>query len=113
MITSVDKPMLNGCSEPCFTVCSLRPLPCLNFVSFVILSTAKRSKDNEMRELNCVVRLDSGGWCVIVCNTLRGRYGSKDEAIRAAIVEAQKGRAAGLYAAVKVQHTCSSAGQVS
>jgi hypothetical protein len=36
-----------------------------------------------------------------------------NEAIRAAIVEAQKGRAAGLYAAVKVQHTCSSAGQVS
>jgi len=58
-----------------------------------------------MRELNCVVRPDSRGWCVMVGNRLHGRFQRKDDAVRVAIAEAQKGRAAGLYTTVNVMCT--------
>ena len=57
-----------------------------------------------MRELNCVVRPELRGWCLIIRNRVHGRFHSKDDALRAAIDEARKGRATGLYATVKVQH---------
>ena len=57
-----------------------------------------------MRELNCVIMPNSGAWCLIVRDHLHGRFPTKDEALRVAIVEAQKGRAAGFYSLVKVQH---------
>ena len=56
-----------------------------------------------MRELNCLVRPDQRGWCVITRNRLHGRFHRKDDAIRAAIGEARKARAAGFYTTVKVQ----------
>jgi hypothetical protein len=56
-----------------------------------------------MRELHCLVRPDPRGWCVITRNRLHGRFHSKEDAIRAAIGEARKARAAGFYTTVKVQ----------
>ena len=57
-----------------------------------------------MRELNCVIRPYAGGWCLIIRNSLQCRFHNKNEALRAAIIAARKGRAAGFYTAVKVQH---------
>jgi len=58
-----------------------------------------------MRELNCVIMANSQGWLLTV-GTRRGVwFPSKDTALRAAIVEAQAGRAAGFYSSVKVQHS--------
>jgi hypothetical protein len=57
-----------------------------------------------MRELNCLVRPDLRGWCVIIRSRLHGRFHSKDDALRSAIAEARKARSAGFYTTVKVQH---------
>lgn len=57
-----------------------------------------------MRELNCVITPNSQGWLLIVGTRRRGWFPSKDTALRAAIVEAQRVRAAGFYCSVKVQH---------
>jgi hypothetical protein len=57
-----------------------------------------------MRELNCVIVPNSQGWLLLVGLHRRGWFPSKDTALRAAIVEAQRGRAAGFYSSVKVQH---------
>ena len=67
-------------------------------------SSVKRIEDKNMRELNCVVMPNSEGWCLRVRDHLHGRFASKGEALRAAIVEAEKGRAAGFYSLVTVQH---------
>jgi hypothetical protein len=61
-----------------------------------------------MRELNCVVMPSSQGWFLSVGGRLHGCFNGKDQALRAAIIEAQKGRAAGLFSTVKVQHGRSS-----
>jgi hypothetical protein len=58
----------------------------------------------DMRELNCVIIPESPGWLLIVGVHRRGWFASKDRALRAAIGEAQKGRASGLFTSVKVQH---------
>jgi hypothetical protein len=57
-----------------------------------------------MRELNCVIRPSSHGWLLTVGDRRRVWFASKDSALRAAIVEAQRGRAAGFYSSVKVRH---------
>ena len=61
-----------------------------------------------MRELTCMVRPDARGWCVMIRNRLCGRFQSRNEALRAAIAEAQKARAAGFYTTVNVM--CSEKG---
>jgi hypothetical protein len=57
-----------------------------------------------MRELNCVIRPSSQGWLLTVGDRRRVWFPSKDSAVRAAIVEAHRGRAAGFDSSVKVQH---------
>jgi len=57
-----------------------------------------------MRELNCLILPDSQGWSLFVGARERGWFPSKDRALRAAIVEAQRVRAAGFYSSVKVRH---------
>ena len=57
-----------------------------------------------MRELNCVIRPNSQGWLLTVGNRRRVWFPSKDSALRAAIAEAQRGRASGFYSSVKVRH---------
>jgi hypothetical protein len=58
----------------------------------------------DMRELNCVIIPKSSGWVLTVGAHRRGWFANKDRALRAAIVEAQKGRTIGFFTAVKVQH---------
>jgi hypothetical protein len=53
-----------------------------------------------MRELNCVIMPNSQGWLLMVGAHRRGWFPSKDRALLAAIVEAQRGRAAGFYSSV-------------
>ena len=57
-----------------------------------------------MRELNCVITPNSQGWLLIVGTRRRGWFPSKDTALRAAIGEVRRGREAGFYSSVKVQH---------
>jgi hypothetical protein len=61
-----------------------------------------------MRELSCVIVPNSRGWLLIVGAHRRGWFPSRDAALRAAIVEAQRGRAAGFYSSVKVRSVGSS-----
>jgi hypothetical protein len=56
-----------------------------------------------MRELSCVIVPNSRGWLLIVGAHRRGWFPSRDAALRAAIVEAQRSRAAGVYSSVKVR----------
>jgi hypothetical protein len=56
-----------------------------------------------MRELSCVIVPNSRGWLLVVGAQRRGWFASRDAALRAAIVEAQRGRAAGFYSSVKVR----------
>jgi hypothetical protein len=57
-----------------------------------------------MRELNCVIIPHSKGWLLTVGARPRGWFPCKHSALRAAIAEAQSGRAAGVYTSVKIQH---------
>ena len=57
-----------------------------------------------MRELNCLILPDSQGWSLFVGTLRRGSFPSKGGALRAAILEAQRVRAAGFYSSVKVRH---------
>jgi hypothetical protein len=57
-----------------------------------------------MRELHCVVVPDSRGWWLMVGPNCRGWFPSKNRALRAAIVEAQRVRAAGFYSSVRLRH---------
>jgi len=57
-----------------------------------------------MRELNCVIMPNSQGWSLVVGGRPRAWFPSKDSALRAAIDEAQRGRVAGFYGMVRVQH---------
>jgi hypothetical protein len=95
--SAVRPPALLYCS---FTTPKWR----LNFVAFVSFCVAELIQDNKVRELNCFVRPDPQGWCVIIRNCLHGRFHTKDDALRSAISEARKARAAGFYTTVKIQH---------
>jgi hypothetical protein len=53
-----------------------------------------------MRELSCGIVPNSRGWLLIVGAHRRGWFPSRDAALRAAIVEAQRGTAAGFYCAL-------------
>jgi hypothetical protein len=63
-----------------------------------------------MRELSCVIVPNSRGWLLVVGAQRRGWFPSRDAALRAAIVEAQRGRAAGFYSSVKVRSAESPSG---
>jgi len=63
-----------------------------------------------MRELSCVIVPYSRGWLLIVGAQRRGWFPSRDAALRAAIVEAERGRTAGFYSSVKVLSVTSSSG---
>jgi hypothetical protein len=64
-----------------------------------------------MRELSCVVVPKSRGWLLVVGAERRGWFPSRDAALRAAIVEAQRGRAAGFYSSVKVRSVTAESGR--
>jgi len=57
-----------------------------------------------MQELTCVITTNARGWLLIVGGHPREWFPDKDEALRAAIAEAQRNRARGIYSSVTVQH---------
>ena len=81
-----------------------------NFVFIVDFSDEVPARTNGMRELSCVIVPYSRGWLLIVGAQRRGWFPSRDAALRAAIVEAERGRTAGFYSSVKVRSVTSSSG---
>ena len=55
-----------------------------------------------MSELACLIIRNTHGWLLTVGAHTRRAYPCKNSALRAAMAEAQKGRAAGFYTSVKV-----------
>jgi hypothetical protein len=103
-MNSSAKPNVNSQPPISFT----HRLPFHLFVpTFVLLRMLFDRRERgriDMRELNCVILPKSPGWLLIVGAHRRGWFASKDRALRAAIGEAQKGRAIGFFTSVKVQH---------
>ena len=81
-----------------------------NFVFIVGFSSIRASGTDHMRELNCLVVPNSQGWLLIVGAHRHGWFPSRGAALRAAIVEAQRGRALGFYSSVKVRSVTSPSG---
>jgi len=65
-----------------------------------------------MRELSCMIVPHARGWLLLVGAQRRGWFASRDAALRAAMVEAQRGSTAGLVSssfatpsAMQTEHT--------
>ena len=111
MMNSSTKPNVNVPTSSIFyqsfTMRRRRP----NFVFIVDFSDeTPAGRKTGMRELSCVIVPNSRGWLLIVGAQRRGWFPTRDAALRAAIVEAQRGRTAGFYSSVKVRSVTSSSG---
>jgi hypothetical protein len=108
MMNSSTKPNLNGPACRLFTDRSPSQVGDRTFDLLVMsLRFAASEGQTDMRELNCVIMPNAKGWLLMVGSHRRGWFPTKGGALRAAIVEAQRGRAAGFYSSVRVQHETS------